>query len=99
MGNKLEPIVFVDDSIKKEQYIAILDQYLLEFIDALRADGLQDIKFHQDNARPHTANLTRDWLKVKKKKKSINTKSLKIAKLFLPSSSQSNLMTKSMRKD
>ena len=63
MGNKLEPIVFVDDSIKKEQYIAILDQYLLEFIDALGADGLRDITFQQDNARPHTANLTRDRLK------------------------------------
>ena len=63
MRNKLGPIVFVDGSIKKEQYIAILDQYLLEFVDALGADGLRDITFQQDNARPHTANLTRDWLK------------------------------------
>jgi hypothetical protein len=39
MGNKLGPIVFVDGSIKKEQYVAILDQYLLEFIDALGVDG------------------------------------------------------------
>ena len=63
MGNKLGPLAFIDGSIKKEQYIAILDQYLLEFIDALKADGLQDITFQQDNARPHAANLTRDWLK------------------------------------
>ena len=63
MGNKLGLIVFVDGSIKKEQYIAILDQYLLEFIDALKVDGLRDITFQQDNARPHTAYLTRDWLK------------------------------------
>ena len=40
MGNKLRSIAFIDGSIKKEQYIAILDQYLLEFIDALGADGL-----------------------------------------------------------
>ena len=40
MGNKLESIAFIDDSIKKEQYIIILDQYLLEFIDALGADDL-----------------------------------------------------------
>ena len=40
MGNKLGSIVFVDGSIKKEQYVAILDQYVLEFIDALGADGL-----------------------------------------------------------
>ena len=63
MGNKLRSIAFIDDSIKKEQYIAILDQYLLEFIDALGADGLRDITFQQDNARPHTTNLTCDWLK------------------------------------
>ena len=63
MGNKLGPIVFVDGSIKKEQYVAILDQYLLEFIDALEVDDLRDITFQQDNARPHTAYLTRDWLK------------------------------------
>ena len=63
MGNKLGPIAFINGSIKKEQYIAILDQYLLEFIDALRADGIQDIIFQKDNARPHTANLTWDWLK------------------------------------
>ena len=63
MGNKLKSIAFIDGSIKKEQYIAILDQYLLEFIDALRVDDLWDITFQQDNARPHTANLSRDWLK------------------------------------
>ena len=62
VGNKLGPIVFVDGSIKKEEYIAILEQNLLQFIDALTADGLQDIVFQQDNARPHTANLTREWL-------------------------------------
>ena len=60
MSNKLGLIVFVDDSIKKEQYVAILNQYLLEFIDALGADGLRDITFQQDNARPHTTNLTCD---------------------------------------
>ena len=64
LGNRLGPIVFVDGSIKKEQYVAILEQNLLQFIDALTSDGLRDIVFQQDNARPHTANLTQDWLKV-----------------------------------
>ena len=45
MGNKLESIVFVDDLIKKEQYVIILDQYLLEFIDVLKVDDLWDITF------------------------------------------------------
>jgi transposase len=62
LGNRLGPIVFVDGSIKKEQYVAILEQNLLQFIDALTSDGLRDIVFQQDNARPHTANLTREWL-------------------------------------
>ena len=43
-------------------YVAILEQNLLQFIDALTSDGLWDIIFQQDNARPHTANLTREWL-------------------------------------
>ena len=29
MGSKLGPIVFVDSSIKKEQYVPILDQHVL----------------------------------------------------------------------
>ena len=37
--------------------------HLLEFIETLGADGLLDITFQQDNARPDTANLTHDWLK------------------------------------
>ena len=63
LGNRLGPIVFVDGSIKKEQYVAILEQNLLQFIDALTSDGLRDIVFQQDNARPHAANMTWDWLR------------------------------------
>ena len=63
MGNKLGSIVYMDGTLKKEEYIAILEQNLLQFIDALRADGLRDIVFQQDNARPHAANMTRDWLR------------------------------------
>jgi len=64
MGNKIGPIVFVDESIKKEVYIGILEKILLDFIDALREDGADDIIFQQDNARPHTANATVEWLKT-----------------------------------
>ena len=63
VGNKLGPIVFIDGTIRKEEYIAILEQNLLEYIDVLTADGLRDIVFQQDNARPHTAKLTQEWLK------------------------------------
>src|SRR5579871_2491172 len=60
VGYKLGPIVFVDGTIKKEEYVDNLEQNLLQFIDALMADG---IVFQQDNARPHTGNMTQDWLK------------------------------------
>ena len=40
MSDKLGPIVFIDGSIKKEQYIIIFDQYLFEYIDVIGADGL-----------------------------------------------------------
>ena len=39
-GNKLGPIVFIDESIKKDVYIDVLEQYLLGYIDALMEDGL-----------------------------------------------------------
>ena len=50
----------MNDIVKKKEYIAILEQNLLQFIDALRVDDLHDIVFQQDNARPHAANMTRD---------------------------------------
>src|SRR5437762_1622178 len=63
VGNKLGPIVFIDGIIRKEEYVAILEQNLLEYIDVLMADDLRDIVFQQDNARPHTAKATQEWLK------------------------------------
>ena len=60
VGNKLGPIVFIDGTIRKEAYIAILEQNLLEYIDVLTIDDLRDIVFQQDNARSHTAKLTQE---------------------------------------
>jgi len=62
-GNKLGPLVFIDQGITKEVYVAMLAQNLLGYVDALREDSLQDIIFQHDNASPHTAKLTREWLK------------------------------------
>jgi transposase len=62
VGNQLGPIVFIDGRIRKAEYIAILEQNLLKYIDPLTADGLRDIVFQKDNARPHAATLTREWL-------------------------------------
>jgi hypothetical protein len=42
-GNKLGPIVFIDGIIRKE--MASPEQYILEYIDVLMADGLVDLIF------------------------------------------------------
>jgi len=61
-GNKLEPIVFVDENINQDIYQELLQQHLLEFMEVLRTEGLNEITFRQDNARPHTAKRTQCWL-------------------------------------
>ena len=37
-------------------------QHFLPFIEALQADDPISLQFQQDNARPHTAQKTRNWL-------------------------------------
>jgi transposase len=61
-GDKLGPLVFIDENINAAVYTAVLDQNLLEYIDKLTTEGLQGIVFQQDNARPHTAKVTQRWL-------------------------------------
>ena len=62
MGNKLGPLVFIDENINKDVYIAVLEQNLLDYVDVLREEGHQGIVFQQDNARPHIAKVTQKWL-------------------------------------
>ena len=53
MGNKLDPLVFIDENINKDVYIDVLKQNLLGFVDVLTEEGFQGIIFQQDNAHPH----------------------------------------------
>jgi Transposase/DDE superfamily endonuclease len=62
MGNKLGPIVFLNGSVNADVYISVLKETLVPFIDAISADGLTNVIFQQDNARPHTAKKTREFL-------------------------------------
>jgi len=62
-GNKLGPIVFVDDNITQDIYMGILKQNLMEYIEVLKEEGLNEVVFQQDNASPHTAKRTQCWLK------------------------------------
>jgi len=61
-GNKLGPVVFVDEIINQDVYMGLLEQYLLEYIEVLRTKELDGIVFQQDNARPHAAKRTQRWL-------------------------------------
>ena len=62
VGNKPGPIAFVSGTVNKDAYIDILTNTLLPFINALAADGLTNIVFQQDNASPHTAKRTKEFL-------------------------------------
>ena len=62
MGNKLGPIVFIDENINVGVYTQILDQNLLQYIKALAGKDIHDIVFQQDNAHPHVAKVTQHWL-------------------------------------
>ena len=62
MGIKLGPLIFINEKIKKDIYITVLEQNLLGYIDALMVEGLEDIIFQQDNGSPHTATITQKWL-------------------------------------
>ena len=55
MGRQLGPIVFIDETINQDVYMALLEQNLLEYIGVLKEDGLEGFVFQQDNARPHAA--------------------------------------------
>jgi transposase len=53
--------VDMGESVTAEVYIRTLDFYLLDFVQELRERGIDPI-FMQDNARVHTARITKDWL-------------------------------------
>lgn len=53
------PLMISDDSIKAASYRATLQEYLLPVADEI-ADS--PIIFQQDNAPPHTATTTKEWL-------------------------------------
>jgi len=62
VGDKLGPIAFIDGMVNTDVYIAVLNDQLLSFIDALNANGITNVLFQQDNARPHTSKRTKQWL-------------------------------------
>ena len=62
VGNKLGPIAFIDGTVNSDRYINILDDHLLPYLDALTNDGITNIIFQQDNARPHVSDKTRTFL-------------------------------------
>ena len=64
IGNKLGPLVFIDETVNKEVYIQLLEQNLLPFIDLLHENDIHNVVFQQDNASPHSSRVTQEWLKA-----------------------------------
>ena len=63
-GDKLGPIIFIDRTVNADKYIELLHQNLLSFLDACIADSATNVIFQHDNATPHTAKKTCDWLEI-----------------------------------
>src|SRR5579859_3271299 len=62
VGDKLGPIVFISGSVNQDTYIGLLQKEFDPFLNALAADGQINLEFQQDNARPHTAKRTVEFL-------------------------------------
>ena len=64
IDDKLGPLIFIDRTVDKFTYVQVLKQNLLPFIDLLKENGVANINFQQDNASPHRAKITMDWLQT-----------------------------------
>ena len=62
IGDKLSPIVFINGTVNTDIYIDLLANTFISFVDVLAADGITDIVFQQDNAPPHVAKRTTEFL-------------------------------------
>ena len=60
-GTKLGPIAFIEGTVNTDIYIALLQDNLVPFIDAIIADRATDIVFQQNNASPHISKKTCVW--------------------------------------
>jgi transposase len=60
-GTKLGPIAFVDGHPDSNQYINLLSENLIPFIEKRTANGVTDMIFQQDNASFHSSKETRQF--------------------------------------
>jgi len=64
VGNKLGPIAFISGSVNQDTYIELLRTEFDPFLEALGKDIGTTYEFQQDNARPHTAKRTVQFLEA-----------------------------------
>lgn len=57
-------IAFINDRMNASSYCQILEEFMLPFAYCHHGTGRGDFVFMQDNARVHTANLTKNWLQA-----------------------------------
>lgn len=55
-------LTFVEGHIRANDYINILNEYLIPYLDNLPLNQLASSTFQQDNAPPHTARITQNFL-------------------------------------
>jgi hypothetical protein len=56
------PLIFVNGTLNKVHYVKMLSDHIVPLLrDVMGTHGIP-VAFQQDNAKPHTAQYTRDWL-------------------------------------
>jgi len=64
VGDKLGPIVFISGSVNQDVYMEMLRTEFDPYLEALTTDAQTTYEFQQDNARPHTAKRTAQFLQA-----------------------------------
>ena len=64
VGDKLGPIVFFLGTVNQDVYMEMLQTEFEPFLEALATDGITNLEFEQDNARPHVAIRTCKFLEA-----------------------------------
>jgi len=63
VGNKLGPIVYLPGTVTQDIYMKVLRTEFKPFLNVLAEDRVTNLEFQQDNATPHVATRTREYLK------------------------------------
>ncbi len=63
--DRATPVVFLDGNLTSAKYVNILQAHIVPIVRAIETKYEGNAVFQQDNARPHTAHESLDWLDAK----------------------------------